>query len=623
MKALPLLQAALIVLAGWLAVSPALRGDWLWDDHEIRDNPDMASLAGLGRAWVSPAANDYYPVETTFLWAGRRLWGDAPAGYHAANLLLHLAGALLVWRLLGRLGVRWAWAGGLVFAAHPLAVESVAWISEVKNTLSLPLLLLSLLAYLNVDRGRHPAPSYLASLILFLAALLSKSSVVMFPVVLLAFAWWRRGRVGWADLRALVPFLVLAAALGLVTVHFQAARAIRDWHVPAIGLPERIADAGLSLGFYAWKSVLPAGLMPVYPGWPGMPAAAAGFAVWLVFAVVVIALARRPGPGRAAAFGLACFSLNLLPVLGFVPMSFQHIAPVADHFAYVSLVAVAGLAAAGLGAIRPAWPRLAATLAVAGALVASSRAHSRIFTSQETLWRANAALNPDSAIVRTNLGFVLHAAGKLGESVENYKAAARLNPADGEIEDELAGVLAAAGLQSEANAHLARAVADYRRDLREHPDLHDTHGRLGIALAALGRGPEAAEELEKAVRLDPNSFKVRNNLANVLVGLPGRLPEALEHYEAAVRMEPGNALVHANLGYALLASGRPGEAVRHYEEAVRLDPGSPDWHNNLGYALAQLGRYPEAREQFQAVLRLRPDDADARSNLARLPQDHD
>jgi tetratricopeptide (TPR) repeat protein len=361
-------------------------------------------------------------------------------------------------------------------------------------------------------------------------------------------------------------------------------------------------------------------MMAIYPGWRPGRGAYAGLLAWVLVAVLALVLARRGKAARAALLGLGWFVLNLAPVLGFIPMSFQHLAPVADHLAYLSLVAVAGVAAAGLGLIRSRLAPGLIAAAVAAVLAVESHAYARTFTSQEAMWTANAARNPGSAAVQGNLGFVLHAAGKLDRSVESYQRAAQLDPDDGQIEDELAGVLAEANRGPEANAHLGKAIAAYERELQSYPWLHDAHGRLGIALAAAGRSAEAAVELEKALSLDPGSFKAQNNLANVLINLPGRLPEAVTHLEAAARINPGSLMVQLNLGYALLADGRPAEAVGHYRAALGLDPGNTDAHNNLGYALAQLGRFTEARAEFEAALRLRPGDADARANLARLPR---
>jgi hypothetical protein len=157
-----------------------------------------------------------------------------------------------------------------VFAVHPLVVESVAWIAEQKNMVSLPPLLLAMAAYVDYDERRR-ARDYLLTVVFFLAALLGKSSVVMFPVVLLLYAWWKRGRVSRRDCAASAVFFGLALLLGLVTVWFQQHRAIASGELALGGWLSRLAGAGLALAFYAGKCVLPVGLLPVSPRWPVIP----------------------------------------------------------------------------------------------------------------------------------------------------------------------------------------------------------------------------------------------------------------------------------------------------------------------------------------------------------------
>jgi len=664
-----MLQAAIIVLAGWYVFSPALHGDWLWDDHEIRDNPTLhEGWPGLGKIWVAPTTTDYYPVEATFLWVAWHLWGDSVAGYHLANLGLHLAGAFLLWRVLARLGVRPAFLAALLFVVHPLAVESVAWISEIKNTLSLPFLLLATLAWIEWDEvaqagtrlrpaelGAPPrqAPAllwYVASLLGFLVAMLSKSSAVMFPAVLLLYAWWRRGRVGGADLRATAPFFLVSLILGLVAIHFQSDRAIGDWRTPVAGLLPRAGGAGLALVFYFWKCVCPLEVMPIYPGWSAGMALLDGWFAWLTIAGVLLGLVRQarlgPSPLGAAArnslLGFGWFALFLLPVLGFIPMAYQHIAPVGDQLVYISLAGIVGLAAGAVGAVlkvaqagtrlrpaergtpprqAPALLRIVGCTAVAAivlSLAIKSHAYAGVFVNQETLWTYNAEHNSRSSSVYSNLGFVLNRSGHPGPAAVSYEKAVELDPDDAEAQDEFADLLAGQNKIAEARPHYEKAIAVYTAALQRDSSLRGVNNRLGLDLTKVGRAAEAVVQFEQALARNPVSYEVHTNLGLALFHL-GRIPEAISHYAAAARLNPGSATIQSNLGYALVVAGRPAEALVHFEQALQIDPDYPGAHNNAGYALAQLGRYAEARSQFEAALRLTPDDAEARSNLARLP----
>ena len=359
------LGSVILVLAAWLVFSPSFHGDWLWDDdQEITDNPVLRDAAGLSQIWWTTTSADYFPLKTTWQWIEWHLWGDRPFGYHLASFLLHLLSCFLIWRLFARLGIAWAWWGALLFAVHPLTAESVAWISEQKNTTSLPLLLLSMLFYLAYD-AKKGAWAYAASLASFAAALLCKNSVIMLPCVLALYLWWRRGGrfSGGKDWLALVPFFLLSLVLGLVGIWFQHHNAIAGMAVDAGSIPARIARAGLAVFFYAFKVVWPFPLMPIYPDWPSASWKSWAVFPWIALAALFLFLwSRRQGRGRHALLGLNFFVLNLLPALGLIAMSFQRLSWVSDHFAYVALIGPAGLAVAGakarLGPGRePAPPR--------------------------------------------------------------------------------------------------------------------------------------------------------------------------------------------------------------------------------------------------------------------------
>ncbi|HZL99467.1 MAG TPA: O-GlcNAc transferase, partial [Planctomycetota bacterium] len=189
----PWLQGLALFLLTLAAYAPAARCGYVFDDDVfLTDNPLIHAADGLRGFWFSTAPSDYFPLTSTTLWLEWRLWGADPAGYHVVNVLLHAAGSVLLWRVLLRLRVPGAWIGAALFALHPVCVQSVAWITQRKNTLPLALSLLSLLAWLRSEDappGRRRPAAYAASLLAFLLALLSKTSVVTLPLVLLAGAW--------------------------------------------------------------------------------------------------------------------------------------------------------------------------------------------------------------------------------------------------------------------------------------------------------------------------------------------------------------------------------------------------------------------------------------------------
>ncbi len=214
-----LLGIVIFTLLGFLIYSPSLLGDWLWDDEaDISHNLITQSPNGLWSIWFQPGTQvDYYPIKASVQWIQWHLWRNDMLGYHLTNVVLHIVNALLVWRLFNRLNLRLAWLGGLIFLIHPANVESVAWIAELKNTLSMTPFLLAMTAYIDYEES-HRARDYWLALGLFLAAMLTKTSMVMFPVVILLYVWWKRGRIRGSDLWHSAPFFAVSLLLGLVTV---------------------------------------------------------------------------------------------------------------------------------------------------------------------------------------------------------------------------------------------------------------------------------------------------------------------------------------------------------------------------------------------------------------------
>ncbi len=260
---------ALIAIATIVACAPAVRGGFLWDDDAHVTKPELRSVHGLYRIWCDVGATQqYYPLVHSAFWVQHKLWGDSPPGYHAVNVALHAGAAVLVLlivrRLLAERGVAWAEAGAFltaaVFALHPVHVESVAWITELKNTLSAVFYLAALLTYLRFDRTRRPGLYWLAAA-LFVLGLLSKTVTATLPAALLVIFWWQRGQLAWKrDVAPLLPWFVLGAVSGLFTAWVEhnligakgqafelsaVQRLMLAWRAAAVGAgPGGDADAG-------------------------------------------------------------------------------------------------------------------------------------------------------------------------------------------------------------------------------------------------------------------------------------------------------------------------------------------------------------------------------------------
>lgn len=543
------LKVLVILLAGLLIYAPTFHGDWLWDDdQEITASAILPDPNGLVKIWMGKAGADYFPLKTTVQWLFYRVNQTNPTGWHLLNITFHLLNALLVWKVLARLGVREAWLGGLLFCIHPILVESVGWVSELKNTLSLPFLLLAMLAWIRFDDHRRES-DYAWAIVLFLAAILCKTSVVMFPFVILLYGWWKRGTLGVMDLVRSAPFFLVSLALGLLTVYFQFKRAIGTETIPVGDWDSRLATAGMAIWFYFYKCVLPFGLLPIYPRWEVDPPAWWMFLAWPALAGVVFWFwTKRKAWGRHVLFGLGFFLINLFPILGFITMSYMRITWVADHFVYLPVVGLIGLAAAAAGtayhaASADARRWLYGTgLVVLVALTIQSHRYAGVFANEYEMWTYTLKHNPSAWQAHSRLGKVMLERGN----------------------------------NDAAFYHIGESV-------RLRPDLAETHNNYGAMLEKKGDLNAAVEELRTAVRIAPDILIYKVNLGSLLVRM-GRHAEGLEVYEELLRAEPGNPTFLCNQGVALYFLGRNDEAISSFQKALAINPDLKDARENLAAA---------------------------------------
>ncbi|MCE0498619.1 MAG: tetratricopeptide repeat protein [Methylacidiphilales bacterium] len=521
MRSFRLLQAAILALAGWWAFAPALTGGWIWDDTRyLPDNILLHDPARLWKTWFAPGTfYEYYPLTATVQFIQWSLWGNETPFYHVTNMALHIVNAFLVWKLFEKLGLRLAWLGGMIFAVHPLTVESVAWISELKNTLSLAPFLLAMIFYVDYEeQGRER--DYWLSLGLFLIAMLAKTTMAPFPAVILLYAWWKRGRIGLSDLRAATPFLVISTVLVTLTVlsaiwYVQVFPEI-DKEPPEGGWAAGPASAGLAIFFFASKFFWPTGLMLIYPRWLEAGVSPPDFLPWIALTAAVGWLwwKRREGWSRGTLLGLGFFLIMLMPVLSMFLVRDTSMVRSLDHLVYLPMIGLTGLTVAGLEAISARFSvqlRCAGTgiLAVALVLMAwESHAYAVIFQNEEGLWKFTVQQNPGSAEAHYNLGNMLIRTGHVPEAVQEYRAALRLNPDHGDAHTNLGNALLQLG-------QVAAALPEYSEALRINPNDADVHTDLGVALAMLNRLPEARIQFEEALRLDPHHATAQADLSRI------------------------------------------------------------------------------------------------------------
>ncbi|HVM61129.1 MAG TPA: tetratricopeptide repeat protein [Verrucomicrobiae bacterium] len=555
-------DAGVIVLATLAVYLPLAHGGFLWDDAEyLANNPLVTGSGGLWRIWFSTQPKDYYPLTYTVWWLMWRAFGARPTAYLTLNVLLHAANAVLIWRVLRRWQAPGAWFAALWFAVHPVNVATVAWVSELKNLLAMLFAALTVLWYSRFEEERR-GRWYAAALMAFALALLSKTAVVMLPVVLLGMTCWRAGRWEWRAAWRVVPFAALSVGLGLVTIWFQHQRVLEGMPAQNVNFAMRVTTAAWAFWFYLWKAVWPVNLTLIYPAWN---VGAGSLAAWLpVFAcaIVVVLLwqGRRLQWIRECVAGVGYFAVMLLPVLGFVDQGFYAYSPVADHWQYPALPGVLALGSAlgttALAAV-PSFRRVAGVALLIG-LGWLNWQRAAVYANGIELWRDALRRNPDAWAAHYNLGIQLSLDGKTDE-----------------------------------------AITQYRQALRLHPDYPEAHNNLGNALSRQGDLDGARRELMEAVRLKPNFAAAHNNLG-IVFGQQGDLGAAIEQFRESLRDEPGFADAQYNLALAFEKQGRLPEAIACYRDALTARPDEVDWLTKLAWLRATSSQ-PTARDGAEAA----------------------
>ena len=578
--------AILFVGLAFVIYAPVLAAGFIWDDgRAITDNVALRSWHGLWDIWTGQGDADYFPLKSTVLWLVYQVFGARTSPYHILNIGVHAANAVLLWRVLRQMSIPGAWLAGLVFLVHPTHVESVAWVSECKNTLSLLFALLSLLAWFRYEQNQR-GRTYVASLVLFVAGLLCKTTVVILPVVLVLCTWWQqpteRAFLRSRHLPRLLAFFLVAVLLGAITVWFQFGRAIGEYQLPVGGVASRAANAGKATWWYLAKAVSPtivwyemperpieteaeaqaflsgarpanpaparpAGklttwpLITIYPRWRVTPPVWYDFLPAGAMAALFAWVAKhRKGRARPAFFALSYFLVALLPVLGLVKMSYMRAAWVADHFQYLADIGIIALAcAAGTllwrKATQPGRRLIAAVgVAIVAVFAVCTFARSMDYRSEYTLWTDTVAKNPGAWQAQIRLGAALLARNEVRA----------------------------------ATAHFAEAV-------RLNPDLPDGRNNLGLGLVRQGQVAEGIAQYRTSIRLQDEQFFAHANLADALASQK-QYAEAIVEYRSALRWHPTLVPLIFRLGTALMESGNLDEAVATFEKAKALAPGEPE-----------------------------------------------
>ncbi len=459
--------AIFIVLAVFIAYLPALGGGFIWDDDAyVTNNPLLTAPDGLWRIWFSAHhQSQYFPLVFTTLRIEYHLWGLHPLGYHVVNVLLHSFNALLAWQVLRRLALPGAWLAAAIFALHPVQVETVAWITELKNTESTFFYLLALLAWIKFA-GTHSWRFYALAFSLYVLALFGKTTACTMPAVMLLVLWLKHPSVNWQRWIQVIPFWAAGLAMGLLSIWWE--KHLGDYQARydlSFSWLERLLIATHAVWFYAVKLFWPIHLTFSYPRWD-INAGNPWQYLWTVGCTLVAALLwlGRHALGRGPVAAVVFFVAVLSPMLGFIPLFTFYYTFVADHYQYLACLGPIALFAGAATHFSEKWrihfsARYVSAFLLLLVLAALTWRQAGAYQNLETLWRDTLAKNPASWMAHTNLGRLLTAQGNLAEAETHYREALQLQPLDGDIPYNYGNMLVKAGRLDEAITAIPAGIA--------------------------------------------------------------------------------------------------------------------------------------------------------------------
>ena len=549
---------------------PAWNGGFIWDDDQyVTKNPLLTATDGLWRIWFSlDSPSQYFPLTYTTLSIERALWGLDPTGYHWVNILLHVANALLLWRLLTRLAIPGAWLAAAIFALHPVQVESVAWITELKNVLMGFFFLLTLLAWTRFidERQQRPWRFYRLALVFYVLALSAKSTACTLPAALFLILWLQKKRIDWQRVLQIAPFVVLGLTMGLIAVWWERYHVGTRGSMFALGPLERVIVATHAAWFYLGKLFWPTKLTFMYPQWTITPSNPLAY-IWLVAGIALCAaiyFARRY-VGRSAEVAAAFFIATLSPVLGFIMLYTFRYTFVADHYQYLACIGPIALVSAGLVKLTESTrlgPRFLASssILILGAMGILTWRQSTSYRDIETLWRTTIDRNPDCWMAEHNLAGHLLEKRDFEGAIAHFEKAVQLKFDNPESHYGMADALRRKG-------DIERAMSEARISLDLRPNDPDTHVVLGMALMTKGLVDEAAEHFSRAVEIRPSHSTAHYNLAIALLE-KHETGKAIEQYEKAIEVQPDFVEALTNLSW--IFANYPDATIRNPSKAVEL-----------------------------------------------------
>lgn len=552
------IEALLLLLAIGISFSPALWSGFIWDDYTYIIRSDLIHATdAFRRIWFSHQAVDFWPFSNSLFVLEWRLWGESPLGYHIVNLFIHVINACLILLIVRRVWPAYGLAISLLFAVHPLAVDSVAWIIQTKSTVATMFALVTCLAFIYFTSSRN-VWWWLLSLLSFTASLLTKTSFVALPIVFLILSMTSGRRLNLRKSLELIPFFMVAAIIGFIAINWYPN--LNEHFLGQRGIAESIADASYLIVFYLSKIIFPYPLSFTYGTWGDLPP------VWIRFlslALLICALVFL----RRQIKTLLSFIVLMFPVLGFFEIYYMRYSYAADHWQYPAYVLIISVVAREVKS-RTNYD-VAKILSVLVCLIFMFMTFNRClaYRSEETIWRDVLDKVPNSALAHNNLGNLLDAEGKSDEALQHYLAVLNRDSNDVEANVNI-------GAYYIGKSRPQESIPYFQRAIQFNPDSIEAYYNLAVAYARMNRFTEAIPAYRMAIKLKPNFNSAKFGLA-ISLAESGRTLEAKAEYESILRSDPNEGRAHFNLGTLLESMGEKDAAQLHLNEALRLLPNDP------------------------------------------------
>lgn len=615
------LKLLILIFSILVIYFPSIDGTLVWDDKsELSDlSPIKGDFNSFISIWFSPNGPDYYPIKSTLQWIEWHLWGDNMFGYHAFNVGLHILSVILIWRILMRTIGPCSWIIALLFAIHPIAVESVAWISELKNTLSLFFILI---AWDITTKNINSSNEYIfdrrniSIIIFFILALLSKASVIMFPFTVLLYEWWKKDRINKYDFIKSIPLFIITLIASAVTIWFQKNYAIGNELIEINSYTERAIYSIYSILFYLKTILLPINVEPIYPKWSISPISINIIIVWIIFLLLIFYIyTKRTTYYKNIIFCLGFFIINLIPVLGIIPMYFLKYSWVADHFAYISLISICILVGSiiyklydyfAVRSVRIMRVYSLIIIFTLGTLTYKSYSIAKYYKSDEIFWLYINKTNPSSWDANYNLGVINERKNDhQKEAIEYYYKALRLYPKSAKTHNNLANLI------SSVDGNYDEAIRHYKEAIALEPNYSVPHNNLALLLTKIeGREKEAIDEFNKALAINPNYIECHYNYGVFLAKLGGNDVIAIQELELVLKKFPNNGLANFYLACLLAPiSEKQNECLTHFKSAAQLLPNLYFIHYNYALMLMSIkSMHDNAIDELEKAIRLKPGD---------------